>query len=89
MALDPKVECVLNPNVADSVLVGLAWLHGREWLILSITLGCSAIDEHTLWPPDGATAIQELPQNCVTLGVPITNDNIELTFGIWVRNGNQ
>jgi hypothetical protein len=58
VTLDPEVEGCLKPNIADSVLVGLAWLHGEKGFILALTIGRFSIDEYTTWSTKGTTSVQ-------------------------------
>jgi hypothetical protein len=86
MALDPEIESILEPSIADSVLVCLSGLHCEERLILAISLGVLAIDEDTIRPCKSATAIQELLESSVALRVPVIENDSVIILGISIRD---
>ncbi|PON45956.1 hypothetical protein TorRG33x02_327410 [Trema orientale] len=89
MSLDPKVEGIFKPHIADPVLVGLSWLHGEEGLVLAVPLDRFSIDEHAIGPAKGSSAVQKLLKSVVALGVPITDEDGVIIFGVGIGNRNE
>ena len=85
VALDPEVEGFLEPNVADSVLIGLSGLHGVEGLEPAVL----AVDVDPTGPANAASAVQCLFQGSVALAEPVTDEHPVLIGGISIGHWDQ
>jgi len=85
VALDPEVEGVFEPNIADSVLVSLPGLHGVKGLKPTIL----AVNVDPNGPADAAPAIQLLFQGSVALAEPVADEHPILIGGIGIGHWNQ
>lgn len=85
VALDPEVEGVFEPNIADSVLVSLPGLHGVKGLKPTIL----AVNVDPNGPADAAPAIQLLFQGSVALAEPVTDEHPVLIGGISIGHWDQ
>jgi hypothetical protein len=85
MALDPEIESILDPSIADPVLVSFSRLHCEERLILAISLGVFAIDKDTSRPCKRAAVIQVFPESGMTAGIPVIKYDGVVILGISIR----
>ena len=89
VSLDPEVKSGFEPNVTDSVLVSLSWLHGEEWHVWSSDFTGFSVDENTVGGSKGATTVEEGLESGVALGVPVVDEDGVVIFGVSVRDGDE